>query len=263
MDQLMANEDRHGRLLPTWWINLSYSARAQFVAYYKCQAVVPDFWKITNLAQRQQVLNHLVYHGILTAANRDAYIAKRKELEQQRLEAGKVHIFCYGAGGGGTSDVANLARMQIIAPRPFVGGHFKQEESRLHRGMLYPPARTPGRILPSLYTKLTNIWTRASGLKVAVKDMNQGHLKATVNLLNESHTNLIDKMADLLGKMHNHLGNRPDLQTQLESLHRQLEALTVDELYPIVKVMAAHIKPVVPAPEAVKFMDGDWDEIPS
>lgn len=260
MDQLMSNRDRHGRLLPTWWINASRPERQQFVNYYKCMSIAPMFWKTTNLAQRQRVLNHLVYHGILTAANRDAYIAKRKELDQQalqsKLRASNIQIVCYGSG----NDV--VKPMQIIAPRPFVGGHFKQEESRLHRGMLYPPARTPGRILPSLYTKLTNIWTRASGLKVAVKDMNQGHLKATVNLLNESHANLIDKMADLLGKMHNHLSNRPDLQTQLESLHRQLEALTVDEFYPIVKVMAAHIKPVVPAPEAVKFMDGDWDEIP-
>jgi hypothetical protein len=108
--------------------------------------------------------------------------------------------------------------------------------------MLYPSPNGGKRILPSIYTKLRDTWLRANGVYNEPAKMNEGHLKNTVALLNESHINLVDRMCELIGKMHGHLGNRPDLQAKLVDLFHDFEVLQVDELYPIVELIASHIE---------------------
>jgi hypothetical protein len=120
--------------------------------------------------------------------------------------------------------------------------------------MLYPSPNGGKRILPSIYTKLRDTWLRASGFYHEVAKMDQGHLRNSVDLLNESHVNLVDRMCLLLGKMHVHLGNRPDLQTKLVELHHEFEALEVNQLYPIVELLASHIE----EPRVRVEFEEDW-----
>jgi hypothetical protein len=110
------------------------------------------------------------------------------------------------------------------------------------QGMLYPSPNGGKRILPSAYTKLTDRWLRANGVYNRPEMMNQGHLKNCVALLNESHVNFVGKASHMLGKIHAHLVNRPDLQDKLVELFHEFEKLEVDELYPIVELLASHIE---------------------
>lgn len=119
------------------------------------------------------------------------------------------------------------------------------EEPTPIQPMLYPKPNGGKRILPSLYTKLTTHWLRANGVYQSPDRMNQGHLKNTVALLNESHINFVDRASDILGRIHGHLRNRPDLQAKIVDLFHDFEVLQVDELYPIVELLASHIEPEV------------------
>lgn len=125
--------------------------------------------------------------------------------------------------------------------------------------MLYPKPNGGKRVLPSVYTKLTTHWLRATGVYQRPEKMNQGHLANTIALLNESHINLVDRMSDVLGRMHNHLGNRPDLQKKIVDLFHELEVLQVEDLYPIIELLASHVEPeMVIDPKALD--EGGWFE---
>lgn len=110
--------------------------------------------------------------------------------------------------------------------------------------MLYERPNNGNRILPSVYTRLRDVWLRANRVLQPIDTMNQGHINASINLLNESHVNLVDRMSLILGKMHAHLHNRPDLQARIIALFHDIEKLNVDDFYPIVKVLANHLEPI-------------------
>ncbi len=124
--------------------------------------------------------------------------------------------------------------------------------------MLYPKPNGGKRILPSIYTKLTTHWLRANGVYQRPERMNQGHLANTIALLNESHINLVDRMSDVLGRMHNHLGNRPDLQEKIVDLFHELEVLQVEDLYPIIELLASHVEPELEVNPADLYEDDSW-----
>lgn len=125
-------------------------------------------------------------------------------------------------------------------------------------GMLYPKPNGGKRVLPSVYTKLTTHWLRANGVYQRPERMNQGHLANTIALLNESHVNLVDRMSDVLGRMHNHLGNRPDLQEKIVDLFHELEVLQVEDLYPIIELLASHVEPELEVNPADLYEDDSW-----
>lgn len=132
--------------------------------------------------------------------------------------------------------------------------HKELVKTRERAGMLYPKPNGGKRALPSVYTKLTTHWLRANGVFQKPELMNQGHLANTIALLNESHVNLVDRMSEVLGRMHKHLSNRPDLQKKIVELFHELEVLQVEDLYPIIELLASHVE------SEVEFDPRDLDE---
>jgi hypothetical protein len=89
------------------------------------------------------------------------------------------------------------------------------------------------RILGSEYTKLTACWRRGNGAVVHPADMNDGHLKNTLKLLNESHGNLVARCTELVGYVHSHFRNVTGIREYAQSLCIQLQKADVEQIYPI------------------------------
>ena len=105
--------------------------------------------------------------------------------------------------------------------------------------MLYERPNGGKRMLPSVYGQLKgHTWLRANRVTQNVSDMNDGHIEATLNLLKESHGNVVDKSTALLGKMWRHYQNQPEIQKRLEELCLMMQKVEVHEMYPIFKTLA-------------------------
>jgi hypothetical protein len=146
--------------------------------------------------------------------------------------------------------LSSLDRQRIIRHLQTVGSIRPREVPRttvspsIPAEMLYPKrtdATAGKRILPSTYGRLTTVWLRGSGLTQSISTMNDGHLDNTVKLLLESHTNLVDRSCELLGKMHRHFQNSPQIQELLEQLCSLIQKEDVDDVYPIFKALTAEI----------------------
>lgn len=115
--------------------------------------------------------------------------------------------------------------------------------------MLYPKPNEGKRILPSMYTKLRINWLRGSGQYQKPDTMNSGHIKATLDLLKESHKNVVDRSTDLLGKMANHFSNQPEICARLAELCILMQRVDVDDMYPIFNVIADNVEDVIEVDE--------------
>lgn len=268
---MVQKSEWNGLDLPSKWDTLPSARRIEVIRYLQGRVDhSPYWWKHTfTSTERQRVVLHLCACGSLTEVNTPVrecagpYVHHAIEKARRRQAVARTQIEDYRV-----RHPEVIAAFEESAPirRPSWSFDFNQAESRVHRTlankpdvhvhMLYPKPNGGNRILPSGYTKLTTYWLRGNGVYQRPDCMNQGHLENTVNLLNESHVNLIDKMSGLLGRMHAHLHNRPDLQEDIEDLFYKLESVTVDELYPIVRLLADQIKPK--EPEIEINPDSDW-----
>lgn len=98
------------------------------------------------------------------------------------------------------------------------------------------------RILPSIYTKLEKQWLRSTGRYIYPQDMDSTHIKNCLNLLKESHGNIIARMCLSLGNMHNHLQCDVVIQDQMDWMAKRLELIEVDHMYPIFNVLARELE---------------------
>ena len=233
----MANSEWDGSPLPDVWANARYHAKCMVIAYLQGQdqCEVPHWWRDMSLEDRQSVVWHLCAVGSLSP----------EDHFRVRAIGGKT---AYMAMHRVRIDRTNTASDYGLSTAP-----------RIVEPMLYSKPNGGKRILPSVYTRLTTHWLRASRVYQNPERMNQGHLANTIALLNESHVNLVDRMAQILGRMHNHLGNRPDLQEKIVDLFHGLEGLQVNELYPIIELLASHVEQeMVVDPEILD--EGGWLE---
>ena len=104
--------------------------------------------------------------------------------------------------------------------------------------MLYPKPGTPGRMLPSIYTRLRQAWLRSNGTWVRPSGMNSGHRQNTMNLLKESHGNIVERSTLALGKIAKHFSNQPDIVDKCRDLCLAMQTVDVDDMYPIFKLLA-------------------------
>lgn len=238
----MSKSQWDGSGLSSLWLAQPSTLKSQVIAHLQGRTLMPPYWwQRMSQEERRAVVLHLCAVGSVSynhkrvrlAAGKDALYATNKF--QQRPVIMDVET-SYGSN----PILKNLQAWRDAHPQ--VTKYWFEESTKI-QPMLYPNPNGGQRTLPSVYTKLTDRWLRANGVYNEPAKMNQGHLKNCVALLNESHINLVDKMVAILGRMHNHLGNRPDLQAKLVSLFEDFEALTVDELYPIVELLASHIVP--------------------
>jgi hypothetical protein len=105
-------------------------------------------------------------------------------------------------------------------------------------GPLYLKPNGGNRILPPFYASLENMWVRSNGMPCDPAYMNDGHIENTLKLLQESHGNLIGRSTSILGKMHRHFGNLPEIRSALEQLCIAMQKVEVNEIYPVFEVLA-------------------------
>lgn len=241
------------------WLSAEWSARPAkglVVAHLQGRTLMPPFWwsKMSD-GERKAVVLHLCAVGSVSYNH-----------GRVRQIAGKDALYAtmkaHDSKSSMTVDESTTFKTYYGDPRPFVKrdmATIRMNLTPIVDQMLYPKPNGGKRILPSIYTKLTDKWLRANGVYQEPAKMNQGHLRNTVALLNESHVNLVDRMSDVLGRMHNHLGNRPDLQEKIVDLFHELEVLQVEDLYPIIELLASHIEPELEINPADAY-EGGWFE---
>lgn len=248
----MTKSEWNGTSLPSKWHYVSVDRKNMVIAFLQGLGDSPKFWMDMSSADRRAVVLHLCAVGSVSYdrhervrfygyqaifATRKAQISKMAHHRGQHEAIGEA-FKGYDRPYHHPIEVARRQTEGYRASHPDIVQVWNSQAQR----MLYPKPNGGQRILPSVYTKLTDRWLRGNGVYQRPEHMNQGHLRNTVALLNESHVNLVDRMCQLLGKMHAHLHNRPDLQRRLEDLHHELEDMNVDEFYPIVELIASHIE---------------------
>lgn len=249
----MAKSEWNGMPLPPAWCMWPAPWKREVIAYLQGNAdTIPQRWSELTFREKQLVVWHLCAVGSVSA----------KDNSRVRLLGGTTAFAATYAAKTSKShammDVETSAfgsaRAQVLAYRD---RHPNVLEA-WRTAMLYPKPNGGKRVLPSVYTKLTTHWLRANGVYQRPERMNQGHLANTIALLNESHVNLVDRMSDVLGRMHNHLGNRPDLQEKIVDLFHELEVLQVEDLYPIIELLASHVEPELEVNPADLYEDDSW-----
>lgn len=235
----MLKSEWNGSTLPTTWRRASSGQRSQVIHYLQGRRLdghdllAPFWWDYLPAYERRQVILHLCAVGSLNPGQHD------------RIRAGGGPMVWHAtrkAAEDRGSYVTISNSVELSSRERAIQAARDQLQVRQTAGMLYPKPNDGKRILPSLYTRLDDTWLRASGEFQIPATMNQGHLKATVNLLHESHGNLVDRVTELLGKMHAHLSNQPGMQARIVELFHDFENLTPAELYPILKVLMPLIK---------------------
>lgn len=234
----MAKSAWNGEWLPADWTARPSHQKSQAIAHLQGRTLMPPFWwsKMSD-EERKAVVLHLCAVGSVSYNHGRVRQIAGKEALYATMSA-------HRSKSSVTVDESTVFGSTRANPLPFKDRVHLSDIPVVER-MLYPKPNGGKRILPSVYTKLKDTWLRANGQWQSPATINQGHLKNTVALLNESHINLVDRMTDILGRMHNHLGNRPDMQAKIVDLFHDLEVLQVDELYPIVELLASYIKPEV------------------
>lgn len=238
----MQKSEWDGTVLPTMWDTARTHAKGMVIAHLQGRGEAPHWWVDMSIETRRQVVLHLCAVGSVSA---DLHQRVRNiggfhaQAATRKAQAAKSSYVTFQE----STPFSNAAR---LAAREMANAYRDRHPELVamwqRAGMLYPKPNGGKRILPSVYTKLRDTWLRGNGVYQEPAKMNQGHLKNTVALLNESHMNLVDRMCELIGKMHGHLHNRPDLQAKIVDLFHDFEALQVDEIYPIVELIASHIE---------------------
>jgi hypothetical protein len=243
----MQKSEWDGLTLPSRWNHISSWSKGQIIGYLQGRIEdAPPCWWNMQAPDRQRVILHLCAVGSVDlnyrtriGGGQDVPHAVRKARESMA-----PHCAPLGYRDGGYVHQAPVS--------------FKVRQAR-DDNMFYPKPNGGKRILPSIYTKLRDRWLRGNGVYQDPHSMNQGHIRNTLALLKESHVNLIDRMIAVLGKMHVHLGNRPDIQRDIEALFHKLETVDVSELYPIFDRIASHIGPEISIGQDRSWLnDEDW-----
>lgn len=251
MSNLMdLNHSLDGKRMPPQWELLTYSERISVCIYLRMKAnaaTIGDFKRGRKIwledidpRDRSRIRRHLEAIGEL----------KTREVPYTTFAE-------YGRRQG-KSVVANMGQdaYDKVGLAPLI---WQQEASRLHcdyraahpqithvwidevskmNKMLYDWPNGGQRTLPSAYGRLRGKWMRANGVIQDVEDMNDGHIENILKLLQESHGNIQAKATSLLGKMHRHYQNQPEIQRRLEELCHLMEQVEVHQMYPIFGTIA-------------------------
>lgn len=108
-------------------------------------------------------------------------------------------------------------------------------------GRTYPPkSEKEGarRMLPSWYTTLKDMWVRSDGTPMDPFDMNESHVKNTMELLKESHCANLGGAGMALDTISRHFRNRPDIVEACHQMQELLDTVDVEQMYPIWAVLA-------------------------
>lgn len=252
----MQKSEWDGQSLPSRWNHITPWSKGEIIKYLQghLDSAPPCWWNMAA-PDRQRVILHLCAVGSVNlnyrtriGGGQDVPHAVRKAQESKSFAGSLLAHPRFGYSDGG-----HVPSSQVTMHGPL---RIRINESD---GMLYPKPNGGQRILPSIYTKLRERWLRGNGAYQDPHTMNQGHVRNTLALLKESHINLIDRMTSLLGRMHAHLGNRPDIQRDIEALFHKLETVDVEELYPIFGLIASHVEPEISIGNDKPWMDDeDW-----
>lgn len=252
MSNLMNNHHYlDGKRLPIPWAQLTYSERISVCIYLRMKAntaTIGDFKRGRKIwledidpRDRHRIRRHL--EAICELKTRDVPYTTFAEYGRDRGKsvAAKMVQEAYDRA------FPNAKLTEFRSAYPQITHVWIDEVSKMNK-MLYDPPNGGQRTLPSVYGRLRgNKWMRANGVIQDVEDMNDGHIENTLKLLQESHGNIQAKATSLLGKMHRHYQNQPEIQRRLEELCHLMEQVEVHQMYPIFGTIAqeqASRKPV-------------------
>lgn len=94
------------------------------------------------------------------------------------------------------------------------------------------------RILPTVYTLLTDKWLTKEGHMLPPHIMHEAHRHNAMNLVKESHGELQARSMLVLGKIADHYQNVPEIGEICIVLAEALQQIEVDQVYPVFKTMA-------------------------
>lgn len=230
MSNLMdLNHHLDGKRMPPQWERLTYSERISVCIYLRMKAnsaTLGDFkrgrkiWlEYIDPRDRKRIRSHLEAIG---------------ELPTRPVPYTTFREY----GKSVATEMSNHAEAYRKA-HPQVTKVWFDEASRIAQpAMLYERPNGGQRTLPSVYGRLRGKWMRATGVIQDIEDMNDGHIENTLKLLQESHGNIQAKATSLLGKMHRHYQNQPEIQRRLEELCHLMEQVEVHQMYPIFGTLA-------------------------
>lgn len=235
---LMANNHYlDGMALPIEWQKLPYYQRIAVCVYLRMKTnaqTLADFkmgreiWLSIPLSHRIRIKRHLEAIGELKT--RDVPYTTLAEYGHRQGKSHMADALRYLQAGN-----------PILKGLPFQGKKITHvwidEVSKMNK-MLYDRPNGGQRTLPSAYGRLRGKWMRATGVIQDIEDMNDGHIENTLKLLQESHGNIQAKATSLLGKMHRHYQNQPEIQRRLEELCHLMEQVEVHQMYPIFGTIA-------------------------
>lgn len=219
--------------------------------------VLPYSWRSLSYGQREAVVTYLQMR--CDSATLDEFKRGRKiwleEIPPCDRNAIRQHLRVSHLLKYTTPDhILDTMRYQGLS----IKNMWIDEASKIvNSPMLYERPNGGKRMLPSVYGQLKgHTWLRASRVTQDISDMSDGHIEATLNLLKESHGNVVDKSTALLGKMWRHYQNQPEIQKRLEELCLMMQKVEVHEMYPIFKSLAEEQKSR--KPESKVWLTGDW-----
>lgn len=205
--------------------------------------LLPVAWINTPLHRKIQILS-MIKNGHVTSAD-----SHRVGLDRIDFNRVKAHLDAAGllrvneAPRTTLADVAHMLnnKNEVYSALPFVSKATAEALRYAPEGPFYQKPNGGNRILPSFYTKLTDTWVRGSGQPVLPTSMNDGHLENTINLLKESHGNVLAKAEGVLGVIARHFANVPEVVEGCEELLRIVHTVDIEEQYPIFTALAEEL----------------------
>lgn len=184
--------------LPKFWRHLQYEDRVQILRYLQKKAGPPQSWISAIPEERRAVMRHLkrVLHEC--GIGREVW-----------PKDGLYNLV--------TFDESSTLKMSTESITDF--DTFR-----------YAPPNGGKRILPSVYTRLTDKWVTARGTWMEPREMNDGHLENTIKLLEESHRNLLERSNLVLQKVHSHVASA---RASLVEANELIQASMVGDVYPV------------------------------
>lgn len=256
-----------GRQLPQNW--LTYPYKNHVIAWLQGNGGVtkPAMWEQSLMrTDRIRVLNHLRAVGSI---NQTQWVMHMQGLMRTSIEyADAIHEKMERRRLEQQME-SRLYRPAFKSPIVRMEMDFTATEKRIQEwaeangGHAYPSPNGGNRILPSVYTTLTDIWVRSNGQQVRPQDMNMGHLENTIKLLTESYNNVQARSQLLLGKMDGHFRHEAKVTKALRATCLDMQKVTIEQMYPIIEVLRKELASRRPPMEFIFDLETtclDWGD---
>lgn len=194
--------------VPNWWMLWGVDARQQIINKLQDGASLedmPSYWRYKPHSERVAVIKQLHDQGSLTNAQLNSLFSTPADKEAFYRQAAINRKAVLNAGKG---------QLYLVGDK------------------------SKTRILPPVYHRLRDVWLRSNRQGQEIELMNTGHVRNTIALLRESHSNLHGAIDLSLGRVYTALRNQPGLQAMVVDLQERIAELGVEDMYPVFHALA-------------------------